>query len=93
MEFTPWSFVANFLNFLIEKKGEDAADLEKWSLEELKEAVEQFKSKNIQSSDKNDNNNHLNINNLTPFEEIITCIKQEKSPLSDCSNLKLILSE
>ena len=34
----------NFINFLISKKGETAADINNWNLEELKKVVIEFKS-------------------------------------------------
>ena len=45
----------NFIDFLISKKGETGADINKWTLEELKSVVIEFKSLNKKNfSSKND---------------------------------------
>jgi hypothetical protein len=43
-----------FLQFLVSKKGEDAADLDLWTFDELKQAVNEFI--------RNHSNNHTNSN-------------------------------
>lgn len=113
-----------FLEFLIEQKGENAADLNLWKLEELKDAVEEFKRlKTMRGNEllpslsdvqqnkfsktevesslfnyKPDSNKqmdlkNLKLNNLQDYDEIVTCKKLDKTPLSDCQNVKILISE
>ena len=54
-----------FIDFLISKKGETAADITNWTLEELKSVVIEFKSLN-KNNTTSANTNKINNNNTNP---------------------------
>lgn len=95
----------HFLEFLIGKKGDDAANVDNWRFDELKEVVEEYKklysnkiekeTETIQTNELTRKKTDINIlgYSLDPYEEVVTCKKQEKTPLVDCHNVKVILSE
>ncbi len=96
-----------FVNFLSDKKPENADDLNSYSLEELKLIVEEFKQ--IYQDENNDSKNHIDNFDVTSnisqsihstitttqsqYEEIITCKKMSKTPLTDNDNLKITITE
>jgi len=103
----------DFLKFLILKKGENAADLSIWNLDELVNVVKEYKSltqDNITSGiSANEQNtsiketssdltqwsliNKVDLLQSPTYDEIITCIKQDKTPLTDILNVKITISK
>ena len=55
-----------FIDFLISKKGETAADITNWTLEELKSVVIEFKSLNKNNTTSVNNTNKINNNSTNP---------------------------
>ena len=51
-----------FANFLIQKKGEDGADISNWSLNDLKDVVNEFIALNEQQNNINQENQNEIIN-------------------------------
>ena len=89
-----------FIDFLVTKKGETAADINNWTLEELKSVVVEFKSLNkkettnkIQNKDNNKNNidknkaknNNIFYNDELNNEWLFLTPESDKEPL-DTSN-------
>ena len=66
----------SFIDFLIKKKGETAADINNWTLEELKSIVKEFKSLHKKYATKNDIKSDNDKNNLKDIK------KEDKNVLS-----------
>jgi hypothetical protein len=83
----------DFVEYLISMKGEEAGNVENWTIEELALAVIEYKETrqpiNKRSSCIDIPENYL----VNTYEEIITCNKQDKTALSDCQNLEVKISE
>jgi hypothetical protein len=82
----------DFVEYLIGFKGEDAGNVENWTMEELFKIVHDYRDLRISMS--------ANKISITPenystgnYEEIIICNKQDKTPISDCHNIEIIISE
>ena len=95
-----------FVTFLSDKKPENADDLNSYSFEELKVIVEDFKKQySIEKEEMRDRSTTQatqilqttpTINQSQPvleFQEIITCKKMPRTPLTDTENLKILLTE
>jgi hypothetical protein len=86
---------SDFVEFLISIKGEDAGNVENWTIEELEQVVSDFKSTRERRSKRPSVTHNIvpENYNVDKYEDIITCNKQEKTPLSDCHNIEIIISE
>jgi hypothetical protein len=93
-----------FVNFLSYKKPENADDLNSYTFEELKIIVEEFKqqSSKEESRDRGSTQTAQTLHTTqtilpsqpaTEFEEIITCKKMARTPLTDTENLKITITE
>jgi hypothetical protein len=84
---------SDFVEFLIGIKGDEAGNVENWSMEELIQVVSDYKEvKKIKSRRETVQRVPENYN-IDVYEEVITCNKQAKTPLSDCHNVEVIVSE
>ena len=82
----------DFVEFLIGLKGEDAGNVDNWTMEELVKIVSEYKISKKEQNTLKAPPTFENYNTDT-YEEIIACNKQSKTPISDCHNIEIIISE
>ena len=75
----------SFLDFLITKKGENASDINNWTIEELKTVVVEFQNSQINDQKSNTGTNPL-LEDLPPAENQILKIDTIITPFSNCKN-------
>ena len=70
----------SFLDFLINKKGEKASDINNWTIEELKKVVIEFT--NLQNNNQTEKNNYL-LEDLPPADNEVLKINSVITPFSN----------
>ena len=75
----------SFLDFLITKKGENASDINNWTIEELKTVVVEFQNSQNNDQKSNTGTNPL-LEDLPPAENQILKIDTVITPFSNCKN-------
>ena len=79
-----------FINFLIEKKGEDGADVSNWSFPDLKAVVKEFISLNSQKTTENyeKENKENELYGIKNIKEI-TCQTIPSNEITKCENIQI----
>ena len=72
-----------FLNYLIKKKGENASDINNWTIEELKTVVAEFKNTQINNKEKGNISSNYILEDLPPADNEIIKINNIKTPYSN----------
>ena len=74
-----------FLNFLMTKKGENASDINNWTIDELETAVTEFKKTQNNNESQNTSSNYI-LEDLPPAENEILQINSLLTPSSNKKN-------
>ena len=76
----------SFLNYLIKKKGENASDINNWTIEELKTVVAEFKNTQNNNKEKGNFSSNYILEDLPPADNEIIKINSIKTPYSNSND-------
>ena len=76
----------SFLDFLITKKGENASDINNWTIEELKTVVDEFKKTQINNVQKENSTSSFLLEDLPPADNEVLKINSVLTPFSNNKN-------
>ena len=77
----------SFLDFLITKKGENASDINNWTIEELKQVVVEFKNSKNNNNEKGNITSNYILEDLPPAENEVLKINTITTPFSSRNNI------